>query len=318
MIHFQISRIANSLANLFVVWIALAAGSAYLWPGAFAWFGAWIVPALGIVMFGMGVTLTTADFKRVRERPYPVFIGTVAQFAIMPLTGAILAKIFGVAPPIAAGLVLVGACPGGTASNVITFLAKADVALAVTLTAVTTLLGVVATPYLTKWYAGQYVQVDAPKMLVSVLLIVVIPVALGLAVRHWSGDRSRKISGAVMPLLSVVIIAMIVASIVAGAKSRLVTAAPITFLAVILHNLIGMILGYGLARLAGLDKIQARTISIEVSVQDSGLGIALARKHFADVLVALPSAIFSLWQNISGPLVAVYWSRKGGMVQKFE
>jgi BASS family bile acid:Na+ symporter len=302
-------RVAEIITGLFVVWIILAATAAFVWPVGFAWFKPWIVPALGIVMFGMGVTLTPADFKRVAERPYAVVIGTLAQFLIMPATGALLAKLLHLSPPLAAGLILVGACPGGTASNVITFLAKADVALAVTLTAITTVLGAVATPYLTLLYAGQYVAVPAWEMLWSVAKIVVIPVILGVGVRQLLGEKIRVVM-VLMPVVSITFIALIVATIVAISKDRLAGSAPTTFLAVVLHNALGMMLGYGFARLTRLDQKQARTIAIEVSVQDSGLGIALAQKHFTDVLVTLPSAIFSVWQNVIGPVVATYWSRR--------
>src|SRR5437867_2268595 len=302
-------RIADIITGLFVAWVILAAATAFVWPAAFAWFKPYIIPALGVVMFGMGVTLTPADFKRVAERPYAVLVGTAAQFLIMPATGALLAKVLGLPAPLAAGLVLVGACPGGTASNVITFLAKADVALAVTLTAVTTVLGTIATPYLTLLYAGQYVAVPAVEMLWSVTKIVLIPVLLGLMTRRVFGGKFRPVL-VLMPAVSVLFIALIVACIVALSKDRLASSGPVTLVAVVLHNAFGMTLGYGMARILGLDRRQARTIAIEVSVQDSGLGIALARKHFADVLVALPSAIFSVWQNLIGPVVATYWSRR--------
>lgn len=301
-------RVSVFITNLFVVWVILGATAAFFWPAGFSWFKPYIIPALGIVMFGMGMTLTVADFKLVLKRPYPVFVGASAQFLIMPAAGAILAKVFHLSPPLAAGLVLVGACPGGTASNVITYLAKADVALAVTLTATTTVLGVLATPYLTLLYVGQDVPVPAAEMLWSVAKIVLIPVVLGLVVRRYGG-RSMEGAMALMPAVSVLFIVMIVACIVGASHDKLVSAGPVTFLAVMLHNGIGMVAGYWYARLLRLDRIQARTVAIEVSVQDSGLGIALAQRHFQDVLVALPSAIFSIWQNISGPALASWWSR---------
>ena len=303
-----IMRAARIITNLFVVWVIVAAAAAFVWPAGFAWFRPYIIPALGVVMFGMGITLTPADFKRVVDRPYAVLVGTTAQFLFMPAIGALLAKLFNLPAPLAAGLVLVGACPGGTASNVITFLAKADVALAVTLTAVTTVLGTLATPYLTLVYAGQYVEVQAVEMLWSVAKIVLLPIMVGLAVRRWFGAKLGQVM-VLMPVVSVMSIALIVACIVGSSHDKLVAAGPVTFLAVILHNGLGMLAGYWFARLLRLDRVQARTIAIEVSVQDSGLGIALARKHFADVLVALPSAIFSVWQNLAGPAVASYWSR---------
>lgn len=305
----RLNRIANVITSLFVLWVMAAAGAALVWPSAFTWFQPFIVPALGVIMFGMGITLTVADFKRVVEKPLPVAIGTLAQFLIMPLGAAAIAKLLRLPAPLAAGLILVGSCPGGTASNVMTYLAKGDVALSVTLTSVSTVCSVVATPYLTKWLAGQYVPVNAPELLLSILQVIIVPVAAGLIVRRLLGRHVEQFN-AVLPIVSVAFIVMIVACVVALSQGRLLETGPLTFLAVALHNTGGLALGYGFARLAGLDRIRARTIAIEVGMQNSGLGVALARKHFADVLVAVPSAIFSVCHNTTGPAIAAYWSRK--------
>ena len=302
-------RVAEWATRLFVVCVVLAATAALAWPGTFAWFQRFIVPALGLIMFGMGVTLTLEDFRRVAEKPYAVGVGVVAQFLIMPLTAAIIAKLMRLPAPLAAGLILVGACPGGTASNVMTYIAKGDVALSVTMTSVSTLCSVVATPYLTQWLAGQYVPVNASELLLSILQVIFIPVAVGLAVRHALGQRVNQVTR-IMPVVSVVFIVMIVACVVALSRDKLMQSGPQTFLAVALHNTGGLALGYGLAQLAGLDAVRCRTIAIEVGMQNSGLGVALARKHFTDVLVALPSAIFSVCHNLTGPAVAGYWSRR--------
>jgi bile acid:Na+ symporter, BASS family len=293
---------------LFVVWVMLAAAAALIWPGGFTWFQPLIVPGLGVIMFGMGITLTLADFKRVAGQPYPVGVGLAAQFLIMPLAAAGISRVLHLPPALAAGLILVGSCPGGTASNVMTFLAKGDVALSVTMTSCSTIVAVAATPYLMLWLAGKYVPVHPPELLISILSIVIVPVIAGLIARQFLADRARKIE-AVLPILSMVFIVLIVACIVALSKDQLLESGVLVFASVAAHNCSGLLLGYAMAKLAGLDSVRCRTIAIEVGMQNSGLGVALARKHFADLLVALPSAIFSVVQNITGPALANYWSR---------
>lgn len=302
-------RVAELATRFFMLWVLLAVGAALVWPAAFAWFQRYIVLGLAVIMFGMGITLTVNDFKRVGEKPYAIVVGVFAQYAIMPFWGATVAKMLALPAPLAAGVILVGACPGGTASNVMTYLAKGDVALSVALTSISTLVSVMATPYLMKLLAGAYGPVNAPELLWSIVQVILIPIAVGLAARRLLGKRVEECN-ALMPIISVVFIVIIVACVVALSKDKLLQSGPQTFLAVALHNGGGLAFGYGLARLAGLDAIRARTISIEVGMQNSGLGVALARKHFTDVLVALPSAVFSVWHNITGPAMATYWSRK--------
>ena len=236
-------------------------------------------------------------------------IGLAAQFLIMPFAAAGISKIFHLSPALAAGLILVGSCPGGTASNVMTYLAKGDVALSVTMTSCSTIAAVVATPYLMLWLAGEYVPVHPQELLMSILMIVIFPVLAGLIVRQFLADQARKIEAA-LPVLSVVFIVLIVACVVALSKGQLMETGALVFATVAAHNGPGLLLGYAMAKLAGLDAVRCRTIAIEVGMQNSGLGVALARKHFADVLVALPSAIFSVIQNITGPALANYWARK--------
>lgn len=304
-----IHRCASFVTRTFVVWVLLATAAAMIWPPAFVWFQPLIVPGLGLIMFGMGTTLTPADFKRVAEQPHAVVVGLAAQFLIMPLVAAATGKVLGLDPAVAAGLILVGSCPGGTASNVITYLAKGDVALSVTLTSCSTLAAVAATPYLMLWLAGAYVPVHPSELFMSILTIVVVPVCAGLMARRFMGAGARQFA-ALLPLVSVTFIVLIVACIVALSRDQLVESGLAVFFAVTVHNTTGLLLGYAMARLAGLDVVRSRTVAIEVGMQNSGLGVALARKHFADVLVALPPAIFSVLQNLTGPAVANYWSRK--------
>jgi BASS family bile acid:Na+ symporter len=226
----------------------------------------------------------------------------------MPFMAAAIAKLFELPAPIAAGLILVGSCPGGTASNVITYLAKGDVALSVTMTSCSTIASVVATPYLMLWLAGTYVSVHPPELLLSILTVVIFPVAAGLIVRQFLGERVHQLD-ALLPVVSVALIVLVVACIVALSREQLLDSGILVFVTVAAHNSSGLLLGYAMAKLAGLDAVRCRTIAIEVGMQNSGLGVALARKHFADVLVALPAAIFSVVQNITGPAVANFWSR---------
>jgi bile acid:Na+ symporter, BASS family len=304
----RVSQFADFVTRAFAAWVVLAAVAALIWPAGFTWFQPLIVPGLGLIMLGMGTTLTPADFKRAAGQPYAVGVGLAAQFFIMPLVAASISKLFNLPPALAAGLILVGSCPGGTASNVMTFLAKGDVALSVTMTSCSTIAAVGATPYLMSWLGGTYVPVHPPELLMSILTIVIVPVIAGLIARQVLGERARKIEAA-LPILSVVFIVLIVACIVALSKDQLLESGAQVFATVAAHNCGGLLLGYAMAKLAGLDAVRCRTVAIEVGMQNSGLGVALARKHFADVLVALPAAIFSVLQNITGPALANFWAR---------
>jgi BASS family bile acid:Na+ symporter len=267
-----------------------------------------IQPLLGLVMLGMGMTLAPADFRRVAERPAAVAIGVALQFAIMPLAGFALARALGLPPALAAGVVLVGACPGGTASNVVAWLARGDVALSVTLTTASTLLSPLATPALTALYAGTRVPVPAGAMLRDIAAIVVVPVAAGVALRALAGARLDRLAR-ILPAFSVAAIVTIVAIVVAMNRGRLVEAAAPAALAVVLHNALGLALGWGAARALGRPEQEARTIAIEVGMQNSGLAAALAAAHFPPA-AALPGALFSVWHNLSGAALASWWSRR--------
>lgn len=286
--------------------LALAA-LAFERPALFRPLGSLIVPLLGVVMLGMGMTLTAERFVEVLRRPGVVGLGVALQFLIMPLTAWALAVVLALPVPLAAGLVLVGACPGGTASNVICYLARGDVALSVTLTTLSTLASVVATPVLTWLYVGHRVPVPVAQMLASVAAIVLLPVALGVTCRRLAGAR---LAAALrwFPVLSAAAVALIVAIIVALNRERLGAVAAPAATAVVLHNLLGLALGYGLARVAGCTPQACRTLAIEVGMQNSGLGVALAVKHFS-AAAAVPGALFSVWHNLSGAALAAWWGR---------
>ncbi|PIQ85651.1 MAG: bile acid:sodium symporter [Candidatus Omnitrophica bacterium CG11_big_fil_rev_8_21_14_0_20_45_26] len=297
------------LVDLFPVWAILFSIVAYCSPHLFFGFKSAIVPLLGIVMFGMGATLSLSDFKRMSSQTKVMALGVILQFLLMPFFGWLIARLFQLPQALATGLILVGSCPGGTASNVICYLAKGDVALSICLTALSTFLAVILTPLLTWLYIGQMVYVPVMQMLFSILKIVIIPVLIGLAVNRYYHQTVRRYES-VFPLLSVAAIVLIIAIIVAYNRSQIESVGMPVVLTVILHNLLGLGAGYGIAKAVSRNEITARTIGIEVGMQNSGLGVALAVKYFS-TLAALPGALFSIWHNLSGALLAWYWRKKG-------
>ena len=265
---------------------------------------------LGVVMFGMGLTLNLHDFKIVFSRPKDVMIGCLAQFTVMPLLAWGLARVFQLDEALALGVVLVGCCPGGTASNVITYLAKGDLALSVGMTGVSTLLAPFMTPFLTWALAGKSVNVDVVGMLLSILWVVILPIVVGLVVK-WIWPKFTEQATDYLPAFSSVAIAFIVSIVIAANANKLMAGGLMIVMVVILHNLCGLSLGYLIGRLLGLSDPKRRAISIEVGMQNSGLASSLATIHFAAYpLATIPGAIFSVWHNISGALVArIYTSR---------
>ena len=304
------TRVLTFWTDWFVAWVLLFSTAAFLFPALFTPLQPRIVPGLGVIMFGMGMTLVPEDFLRVARMKRAVGCGVVGQFLIMPLVAFALARVFQLDDEIAIGFIILGACPGGTASNVIAYLAKADVALSVTMTACSTILAIAFTPLITKVLGGAFLPVDAWAMLLSVVRIVLIPVGAGLALRYWLGDRTQRALAAV-PALSVLVIVLIIAAIIALSKDRLAEVVGLIGFLVIAHNLLGLGLGYGLATLFGLPLAARRTVAIEVGMQNSGLGVALATAHFPNTLAALPSSLFSVVHNLTGSLFANVWGRRG-------
>ena len=266
---------------------------------------------LGVVMFGMGLTLNLKDFKIVFSRPKDVIIGCMAQFTVMPLLAWTLARLFALDEALALGVVLVGCCPGGTASNVITYLAKGDLALSVGMTGVSTLLAPFLTPLLTWALAGKSVNVDVVGMLLSILWVVIVPIIVGLIVK-WLWPKFTEQATDYLPAFSSIAIATIVAIIIAANASKLLAGGMIIIVVVAMHNVCGLALGYLIGRLLRLTEAKKRAISIEVGMQNSGLASSLATIHFAAYpLATIPGAIFSVWHNLSGTLVARLYTRKG-------
>ena len=301
-------RSARVAVTLFPVLILAGAAVAFATPDTFTPLGEVINPLLGVIMFGMGLTLTLPDFKLVATRPLPVLLGVVAQYAVMPLLGLGVAVALQLPADLAAGVILVGCAPGGTASNVVTYLAKGDTALSVAMTSVSTLLAPLLTPVLTLWLAGQYLPVDGAGMALSILQIVLLPVAAGLAVRLFLPRLVARALPA-LPWVSVVAITLVVIAVVAGSADSIVDAGLLVLLAVVLHNGLGYALGYGFGRLTGQPERVRRTMAVEVGMQNSGLAAGLAAQYFSP-LAALPGAVFSVWHNVSGAVLAAYLRRR--------
>jgi BASS family bile acid:Na+ symporter len=296
------------LTRLFPLWALAFSFAAFARPDVFAGAKPAIVPLLGIVMFGMGITLTPANFTEALRRPRMIGLGVLLQYLVMPLAAWSIGLALELPQALIAGMVLVGACPGGTASNVVCYLARGDVALSITLTTASTLLAIVLTPVLTWVYAGQLVPVPVASMLGSIFKIVLLPVTLGVLTNRFLGAKLHAVKHT-FPLLSVAAIVLIIAIIVALNRDNLSAMGPLIALAVVAHNLTGLAAGYALPRLLGADERTCRTLAIEVGMQNSGLGAALAVKYFS-AATALPAALFSIWHNLSGSLLAAFWSRR--------
>lgn len=259
---------------------------------------------LGIVMFGMGLTLKLSDFKVVFSRPKDVIIGCICQFTIMPLLAFLLTKIFNLPVELAVGVILVGTCPGGTSSNVMTYLAKGDVALSVGMTSVSTILAPFLTPALTFVFAGQTVDVNIVSMFLSIIKVVIVPIALGFVVNKFFSAVTQKIVK-ILPLISVTAIVAIVAAVVSANSAKIMTSGLLIVLVVVLHNCCGYALGFGIGKILKLDMAKCKAVAIEVGMQNSGLATSLAATHFAQYpLATIPGAVFSVWHNISGAIFA--------------
>ena len=303
-------RSARIAVTVFPVLILAAFAVSLVAPARLSPLSAWTSIALGIIMFGMGLTLTPPDFALVARRPLPVLVGVVAQFVIMPTLAWILAKVFGLDPALAAGVILVGCAPGGTSSNVISYLAKGDVALSVTMTSISTLLAPLMTPLLTSWLAGQYMPVDAGAMTMSIVKMVLVPVVGGLVVRILFARAVERVLPA-MPWVSVLGICYVVLAVVSKSAEKILSAGLLILLVVACHNVLGYLLGYGAGRMLGRDARVCRTISIEVGMQNSGLAATLAVAYFSPA-AALPGAVFSIWHNLSGAVLAAIYRRLDG------
>ena len=293
------------------VWVLLTAALSLLFPEVLLPIDMGVItPLLGVIMFGMGLTLKPQDFRVILQRPKDVLLGCLAQFTVMPLVAWLLTLVFALPDQLALGVILVGCCPGGTASNVITYLAKGDLALSVGMTAMSTLLAPLLTPLLVWLMAGTFVNVDTVGMLLSIVYVVIAPIVAGFVVQHFF-PRFTERSVAYLPAFSTLMIATVVALVISHTADQLLQSGLLVILVVILHNLLGLAIGFLLGRLLGLSREKCIAISIEVGMQNSGLASALANAHFKAThpLATIPGAVFSVWHNISGALAARYFNK---------
>ena len=304
-------KICDFIARWMGVMVLVVAVLSLTVPASFVWIDTWTInPMLGAIMFGMGLTLAPQDFKVVLSRPKDILLGCLTQFTVMPLLALGLTWGFALPKELAIGVILVGCCPGGTASNVITYLAKGDLALSVGMTAASTLLAPLLTPLLVWLLAGTMVNVDTLGMLMSIVYVVIAPIVCGLLCQRFIPALTKRVTP-YLPAFSSVVIAMVVGIVVSHNADRLLTAGLLVVAVVVIHNLLGLGIGFTVGRLLRLPKPKCVALSIEVGMQNSGLASSLAVLHFAAFpLATIPGAVFSVWHNISGALVAKLYERK--------
>ena len=314
------------ITNLFAVWTVLGVGWAWFMPAQFDWItngsiqplGLPLIPfMLGVIMLGMGLTLTVADFRRVASAPRAVLAGVVLQFTVMPLAGFSLAGLFGLSNGLAVGLILVACCPGGTASNVIVYMARANVALSVSMTMASTIIAIVLTPLLTGWLGGVYLVIDRWNLFMNMVTVVLLPVLVGVAMARYLPALTRRIVP-VAPIVSIVFVVVIVAGIVANSKPLIEANAGVLLLAIITLHAVGFGLGWLISRVVGFAETDRRTLSVEVGMQNSGLGASLAStpafaRQFADpmqaALAPVPAAISAVCHVVIGSVLSAIWRR---------
>ena len=303
-------NLCDFIARWMGLLVLLVATLSLLEPSLFKWIDTWAInPMLGVIMFGMGLTLSPHDFKIVLSRPKDIFIGCFAQFTVMPLLAWGLTHLFSLPKELALGVILVGCCPGGTASNVITYLAKGDLALSVGMTATSTLLAPVMTPFLVWLMAGTMVNVDTIGMLLSIVYVVIAPIIIGLLCQRFIPKLTKRVTP-YLPAFSSVAIALVVGIVVAHNADRLMLGGMVVIIVVVIHNLMGLLVGFIIGKTLQLTRPKCVALSIEVGMQNSGLASSLAVLHFASYpLATVPGAIFSVWHNISGALAAKFFNK---------
>ncbi|WP_239373844.1 ketopantoate/pantoate/pantothenate transporter PanS [Snodgrassella gandavensis] len=296
------------ITRLFPLWAALCSIFAYRNPAVFIPLKPYISEMLMLVMLSMGMTLKIEDFTRVLKRPAPIAAGIGLHYLIMPLAAWLIAKMLNMSPELQAGMVLVGCVASGTASNVMVFLSKGDVALSVTISALSTIVGIFATPLLAKMYIAASIAVPVMNMLKEIFLIVALPIAFGVTINYFAPQLVKKVVPS-LPLITMCLIIIVLSTVVSLSSDKIGIETAIVVIGVILHNALGLIGGYWGGRLFGFDKSICRTLALEVGMQNSGLAAVLGSNFFGP-MAALPGAIFSLWHNISGSFLASYWSGK--------
>ena len=306
-----LEKISNFVGRFMGIIVLTLAALALFIPKTGLWISlGWINNLLMVVMFGMGLTLRLEDFKLVFTRPKDIIIGCLAQFIFMPALAFLLSKIFNLDAALMAGVVLVGTCPGGTASNVITYLAKGDVALSVGMTSVNTLLAPLLTPAITYLLLKTTVHVDVIAMFLSILKVVIIPIGLGFLINKFFGKFTQKLVK-ILPLVSVTAICIIIMAVISHNAAKILSTGALVFVVVILHNILGFGCGFALGKILRLDYAKTKALSIEIGMQNSGLATSLAATAFPSLAMAtVPGAIFSVWHNISGSILASIYNRK--------
>ncbi|KKI65078.1 bile acid:sodium symporter family protein [Staphylococcus cohnii] len=304
----MLSKVSKFATNTFLIWMLIAAIIGFIFPAQLATLSSWVPYLLGIVMLGMGLTIDPKDFKIIFQAPRSVIVGVILQYTIMPLSAFLIVKLFHLPPEIAIGVILVGCCPGGTSSNVMSYLANANVALSVAITSVSTLLAPFLTPALIYLFAHEWLQVSFISMFWSVVQVILIPIIIGFVLQKVF-KKFADTTATALPIVSVVAISLILASVVGSSKAQILATGLLIFAVVILHNLIGYVLGYTFAKILKLDRPDKKAVSIEVGMQNSGLAVSLATVHF-NLLSAVPGAVFSLIHNITGPILAKYWNKR--------
>ncbi len=300
----KLKSISGFLSSNVAILIILFSIIAFFKPNGFSWATNYTAVFLGVAMFGMGLTIKAQDFKVVFTRPKELALGFVLQYTIMPLSAYVLAKIFRLPTDLALGVILVGCCPGGTASNVITYIAKGDVALSVGMTIASTILAPLCTPFLVYILAGSWVEVSIYAMMISAVKVVLIPVLAGILLYRIFPKQIDKFRD-ILPLISIISIVMIISGIIGANAEKIMTCGALTFVVVMIHNGIGLLAGTAVGKMLHLDKSKITAIAIEVGMQNSGLAISMATVNFvANPLATLPGAIFSVWHNISGTIFA--------------
>jgi BASS family bile acid:Na+ symporter len=303
-----IKSIADFVGRWFALLVLAGGVVGLLAPAQSAAVAPHIPLLLGVIMFGMGLTMRPVDFAIVAKHPKAVILGVLAQYTVMPLLGFAIAHLFGLPPLLVVGMVLVGAAPGGTSSNVIVYLARGDVALSVAMTSISTLLAPFLTPLIVLGLAGSTLPVAAGDLFLSIVQMVLVPVVAGLLLRRFATRAVEAVLPA-LPLVSVVGIVVVVAAVVGANADAVLSTGLLLALAVVLHNVLGLGIGYGLGAVSRVPESARRAVSIEVGMQNSGLAAALATAHFAP-LAALPGALFSVWHNLSGAVAATFWARR--------
>lgn len=299
-------KVLNHFTNLFPLWVLLAGAVAFFAPEALLWMrGSLITIGLAVIMLGMGLTLEGRDFRRVLENPGRIALGVALQYTVMPLAGYAIAQAFALSPEFAVGIVLVASCPGGTASNVISFLARADLGLSVSMTAVSTLLAAIMTPLLTYWLAGDRMEVSAAKLFWNTAQVVLLPVLAGFILNRYAKRLSRVLQP-IAPPIAVIAIALIVGAVLAHKREAVLAAGLSLLSAIALLHLTGFVLGYVLGRFSKSEQ-SARTIAVEVGMQNSGLAVELARTNFPGTLVDVPGAISATVHSVFGSVAAAIW-----------